>query len=139
MICDNKQQAVRVATAGAKTMTAQGYFLINLQKPLPLDVCNEFRVENRQKGVSYRVNLHNQFCTCKFHAENAQFKVCKHIIWCANEKADLLQEIEYQKYENARLDELEARYPEAFPKNLTDGGTTLHEEYMEALEQGARF
>ena len=143
MICETKTQATNVAKAGAAKMTKQGYRMVYLQKPLPVDVRFAVRVDNILAGISYRLNLNTRHCSCPFFADNAEFKVCKHLLWADAEKAGDVAEAEYQAAETARVNEAErfarARIKAINEGPLTDAGTRLSEEYADVLEQGYRF
>ena len=131
MICTNQTEARRIARFTADRMTDEGYKAIPLQKMLPADLQNVFRVENKTKGVSYVVNVTGKTCTCKFFAENAKYKVCKHIFFGIDEKAKDVAEAAYQAAEKARMEWLEAQH-----EAQTEGRALAREEYLDALEQG---
>jgi hypothetical protein len=86
MKCINQQQANRVAKAGAAKMNGQGYTLRSEVNFLPLANQNRFQVR-KVDGTRYVVNLFHRTCSCPFHAENKEFKTCKHLVWADTEKA----------------------------------------------------
>jgi hypothetical protein len=103
MVCDSKQMAYRVATAGAKKM-GEGYRFERL------DTMNWW-VSN-PAGGGYNVAIYSDnstFCGCGFFGDNAQYGVCKHLVklrWLLKAEHDRDEE---QEYEDRIATEAEAR------------------------------
>ncbi len=74
----NLTQATRIAEAGARKMTREGYTF----KLFPMS-----RVAGaviKADGTTYKVNTYTGTCSCPFRAENP---TCKHVVWLKDELA----------------------------------------------------
>ena len=82
MKCTSKQQAERIAEAGATKMGAQGYTF----RPFAMSRGAGHVV--KAGGTRYAVNTHTGTCGCPFYGENAEYRTCKHLLFARQEIAE---------------------------------------------------
>jgi len=87
MKATSKQQAERIAKAGAAKMTAETHLI----KPSSIKrwAGVQFTFVNLESGARYTTSIDpaNTFCSCPFYRENREHKACKHIVKAGEEAA----------------------------------------------------
>lgn len=91
MICTSMEQAVAVAVAGARKMTAQGYKFEEIAGGTYYQIWGgegqekSYFLETDESMVEF---LGGEFCDCPFARANKEFGVCKHSVWLTSELAE---------------------------------------------------
>lgn len=118
MKCTSLDQARRVAAAGARKMTGQGYTLhrtgypysFNISKPGGMGVYGVQVPHTMPHGTPAK-----GYCRCAFFAENAEWGVCKHILWAkwqddADREREAEEAAEAEYWDRRAEQEEEARF-----------------------------